>query len=251
MKNLLLFLFLFIGSVYAASPFEELIKEGDSFYVKFDNLNAIKKYEEAYKLDPDNYEILLKVTRTYNDLGEELKELEKRDEAELYINKALKSAEIFKQKYPDSAAVYAYLALSYGNRAVYVGGKEKIKFAHKIKDNAAKALRMNPHDYLPYIILGIYNRQIAGLNWFERAFANTFFGKVPEGSYDEAIKMFTAALKIKPRVILTTYQLSRVYRDMGDEQKERELLNQLFKYRLQDYRDKYALVKARKRLKEM
>jgi len=250
MKNLFLLLFLFVSSLHA-SPFSDLIQEGDRFYNRYDNLNAIKKYEEAYKLDPDNYEILLKVTRTYNDLGEELKELEKPDEAESYINKALKSAEIFKRKYPDSAAVYAYLALSYGNRAVYVGGKEKIKFAHKIKDNAAKALRMNPNDFLPYIILGIYNRQIASLNWFERAFANTFFGKVPDGSYEEAIKMFTDALKIRPKVILTTYQLSRVYRDMGDENKERELLNQLFKYSVQDFRDKYAIEKAKKRLKEM
>lgn len=234
-----------------ASPFSELIEEGDTYYNKFDNLNALRKYEQAYKLNQNDYEILLKLTRTYNDLGEELKELEKRDEAEPYITKAVKFAELFKQKYPDSSAVYAYLALSYGNHAIYVGGKDKIKFAHKIKNNAAKALKMNPKDILPYIILGIYNRQIAGLSWIERAFANTFFGDVPEGSYEEAIKMFNAALKLKPKVPLTFYQLSKVYRDMDDEKKEKELLTQLLKFPLQDFRDKFAIEKAKKRLEEM
>jgi tetratricopeptide (TPR) repeat protein len=249
-QSFLIFVILLVSNIYA-SPYSDLVEEGDKYYNKFDNLNALKKYEQAYKLDSDDYEILLKLTRTYNDVGEELKELERRDEAEPYISKAVKFAEIFKQKYPDSAAVYAYLALSYGNHAVYVGGKDKIKFAHKIKDNAAKALRMNPDDVLPYIILGIYNRQIAGLSWIERLFANTFFGDVPKGSYEEAIKMFNAALKLKPRVPLTTYQLSRVYRDMDDEKKEKELLTQLLNYPLQDFRDKFAMEKARKRLQDI
>jgi tetratricopeptide (TPR) repeat protein len=244
-------LFTFYAANSFATPYSELITEGDKYYDKFDNLNAIKKYEQAYKIESNNFEILLKLTRTYNDIGEELKELFKRDEAESYINKAVKFAELFKQKYPDSAAVYAYLALSYGNRAMYVGGKDKIKYAHKIKNNAAKALKMNPDDILPYIILGIYNRQVAGLNWIERTFANTFLGDVPEGSYDEAIKMFNLALKLKPNAVLTTYQLSKVYRDLDNAEKEKELLTLLLKYPLQDFRDKFAIEKAKERLKEM
>jgi len=38
-------------------------------------------------------------------------------------------------------------------------------------------------DYLPYVILGFYNRQIGTLSWFEELFANMFFGDVLEGSF--------------------------------------------------------------------
>ncbi|TDJ54540.1 MAG: hypothetical protein E2O46_04190 [Ignavibacteria bacterium] len=38
-------------------------------------------------------------------------------------------------------------------------------------------------DYLPYVILGFYNRQIVALSRFEKLFTNMFFGDVPEGSF--------------------------------------------------------------------
>lgn len=246
----ILFLVIFAGMLKANS-YSELIEEGDSYYKKFDNIGALKKYEQAYKLAPDNYDVLLRLTRTYNDAGEELKELHKRDQAEGYITKGVKFAELFKKKFPDSASVYAYLALSYGNMAMYVGGKEKITYANKIKDNASKAQRMNPDDYLPYIILGIYNREVAGLSWLERAFANTFFGDVPDGSYEESEKMFYAALKLKPGMIVATYQLSKTYRELENEKKEKELLNQVLKLPMLDFRDKFAKEKAKSRLAEL
>lgn len=106
--------------------------------------------------------------------------------------------------------------MSYGNLATFKGGTEKIKLASKIKDNAEKSLRLNSNDYLPYTILSIYHRQIASLNWFERAFANTFFGKVPEGSLEESEKMMLKALSIQPGVITAMFNLSLTYRDMDN-----------------------------------
>lgn len=249
MKHFLIFL-LFITAVKANS-YSDYISEGDKHYKNLDNFNALKNYEKAYELAPDNYEALLKLTRTYNDAGEELKELRRRDEAKKYIDKAVKFAELFKNKFPDSAAVYAYLALSYGNEAMYVGGKEKITFAHKIKNNAEKSIRMDPGNFLPYIILGIYNREIARLSWFERLFANTFFGDVPDGSLEESEKLFLKALKIRPNMIVATYQLAKTYRAMEDEKKEKEMLQRVLKLKVEDFRDKFAKEKSKRRLGEM
>ncbi|MFO7444820.1 MAG: hypothetical protein R6W90_00570 [Ignavibacteriaceae bacterium] len=238
-------------AVVKANSYTDYIAAGDRHYKNLNNFKALEEYEEAYKIAPDNYEVLLKLTRTYNDAGEELKELKRRDEAEDYINKAVKFAEIFKSKYPDSAAVYAYIAFSYGNLAMYVGGKDKIKFAHKIKNNAEKSIKMNPDDYLPYIILGIYHREISDLSWIERAFANTFFGDVPDGSFEESIKMLNTALKLKPNMIVANYQLAKTHRALKNEIKEKELLSQVLKHQVLDFRDKYAKEKAKRRLAEI
>lgn len=234
-----------------ANGVEEFLEKGDKYFNDYDNVNAVINYEKAYEHDPDNYEVLLKLTRAYNDAGEEFKELRDRDEAEKYINKAIKISEEFYKKYPDSAAVYSYLALSYGNKAMFAGGNDKIKLAKKIEENASKSLRMDSNDYLPYVILGIYNRQIADLSWLERAFANTFFGDVPEGSFEESVEMLNKALKIKPNTIVATYQLAQTYSKMGEDKKAIELFNKVEELPVKNFRDKYAKIKSKRWLERL
>lgn len=240
-----LFQFVFLND------FETFIKKGDEFHKKFDNINAVLQYEKAFNLAPDNYEVLLRITEAYNDAGEEFVELRKRDEAKKYIDKAIYYAEIFHKKFADSTDVYTYLALSYGNIAMFRGDKERIKLAHLVKDNAEKAIQMNPDNYIAYIILGIYNREIANLNFFERLFANTFLGDVPDGSFEESIKMFNKALSLKPNTIVPAYQLAKTYRYMDEDDKEKEMLKKILSYKFQNFRDKFAIEKAKIRLEKL
>ncbi len=141
--------------------------------------------------------------------------------------------------------------MSYGNQALYEGGKGKIKLAYKIEDNAKKSLQLNPDQYLSYVILGIYYRQIADLSWFERMFANTFFGDVPEGTFEQSVDMFKKALKVRPQTIVASYQLALTYEAMGEKSKEEKLLKELIDYPRKNFRDKFAIKKARKRLSNL
>jgi len=233
------------------NDYEPYLMKGDEFHKKFDNVNAVHNYEKAYNLAPGNYEILLKLTIAYNDAGEEYVQLRKKDLAEKYINKAVHYAETFHKKFPDSAKVYCYLALSFGNLAMFRGNKEKIKLANAVKKNATKSLEMNPGQFVPYVVLGIYHREAANLNFFERLFANTFLGDAPEGSFEESIEMFNKALNILPNTIVPTYQLAKTYRYMGEEEKEKELLQKVINYEIRDFRDKFAIRKSKRRLEKL
>lgn len=252
MKYLILFLILLVSthSVFAQASFEDFNK-GKEFYKSFDLRNAAIEFEKAFKTSPNNYYVLQSVARVFNDLGEDYYEIRDEKNAEISVNKAVKYAELFAKQFPDSAKVYALLAMSYGNLAMYRGGNEKIKLAYKIKENAEKSIRMNPNDYLPYIILSVYHRQIASLNWFERAFANTFFGQVPDGSLEESEKMMLRALSIQPNVVIAMFHLSLTYKEMDNEKKEIEWLKKVINAPINDFRDKYAKRKARERLKEL
>lgn len=247
---LYILLILFSISLYG-SDYKNLIKKGDEFYKNFDLRNAVLLYDEAYKSANDDYEVLSRLARTYNDLGEDYYEIRDSKNSEAAINNALKFAELLALKYPDSAMTYALLAMSYGNLAMYKGGKEKIKLAHKIKENAEKSIRMNPNNYLPYIILSIYHRQIASLSWLERAFANTFFGKVPDGSLEESEKLMLKALSLQPGISVAMFHLSLTYQEMGKHTKEKEWLRRIIDSPVTDFRDKYAKRKAGERLKDM
>jgi tetratricopeptide (TPR) repeat protein len=233
------------------ADYETFIKKGDKFHEIFDNVDAAINYEKAYELAPENFEVLIKLTGAYNDAGEEYVELRKRDEAKKYIDKAISYAEVLHKEFPDSAKTYCYLALSYGNIAMFSGSKEKIRLANLIKENAEKSLRMDSTLFVSYVILGIYNREIANLGFFEKLFANTFLGDVPNGSFEGSIKMFNKALSIHPDTIVPTYGLSKTYRYMGEEEKEKEFLHKVLSYKIQNFRDKFAIEKAKRRLERL
>ena len=105
--------------------------------------------------------------------------------------------------------------------------------------------------YLPYLILGIYNRQIDALSWIERLFANTFFGDVPEGSFEESEKMMLKVLELKPGLVIAALHLSLTYQEMGKEEKEIALLKKVIELPETNFRDKFAKRKAKERLEEL
>ena len=253
MKKSLIFIILFLipDCFVYSNNINDFIREGDKYYSGYDNKSALNDYLNAFKIAPDDYNVLLRLARTYNDLGEEFYEYKMEDSSEIMIKKALVFSDKLKKDFPDSAATYAYLAMSYGNQALYEGGKTKIKLAHKIEDNAKKSLQINPNQYLSYVILGIYYRQIADLSWFERMFANTFFGDVPEGTFNQSVEMFRKALRVKPGTIVASFQLALTYKTMGDKEKEKNLLEELINYPQKNFRDKFAIKKAKRRLKEL
>ena len=213
--------------------------------------NALNYYEQAYSIDSSDYYLLLKLTRVCNDLGEYYYELRDEESSEKVVYEGVDFAQRFYSLYPDSAKVYTYLAWSYGNQALFEGGKEKIKLAHKIKDNATKAINIDSTDYLPYLILGIYNRQIGALSWFERLFANTFFGDVPEGSFEESEKMMLKALALQPEIVIATFHLSLTYKEMDEEEKEIAMLKKVLELPETNFRDKFAKRKSKERLEEL
>ena len=249
--RLLLIILISTATLIFSYDFTEYINKGDSCYAKFDLQNAYEYYKKAYDAKPKDYNALLKITRVCNDLCEYYYELRDNESSEKEVNLAVANAELFHSLFPDSAKVYTFLAWSYGNQALFKGGKEKIKLAHKIKDNAELAIQMDSTDYLPYIILSIYNRQIASLGWFERLFANTFFGDVPEGSFEESERLMQKALKIKPGVIIALFHLSLTYKEMDKTEKEIKVLKQIIESPERDFRDKFAKRKAKRRLEEL
>lgn len=240
----------FITSSYSNS-YKEYLLQGDEKYSKFDNKSALENYLLAYKLSPSGYDVLFRLARTYNDLGEEYHEYQEKDSSRVMIDYALEYSEKLVNNYPDSAASYSFLAMSYGNEALYAGGKEEIKLAHKIEDNAKKSLKLNPHQYLSYVILGIYYRKIADLSWFERLFANAFFGSVPEGTFEESVQMLNKALDLYPKTIVASYQLALTYEAMGDKESETKVLKKLQTYPEQNFRDKFAIKKAKRKLQNL
>ena len=249
-RFLLVFAFFASASCYAANV-DSLLKEGTQLCKSFENLKALGKFEQAYELDSNSYKTISKLTKIYNDISGEYKEQRKDSLSEKYVKLGVKLAEMFHDKFPDSSLTYTYLAWSYGGLAKLVGSKEKIKLAKKIEENAKKSIQINPNDFMPYLILGVYYREIANLSWIERFFANTFFGDVPDGSYEDSEKMLKKALAFDPKIIIANYELANTLLQEDKEKDAISLYNELLKIPNNDFRDKYIKEKTRRRLERL
>ncbi len=225
------------------------LKMGDMYYSKFDNFDALNSYKKADSLLPNSYEALSKITLAYNNVIEENLDLRRRKEAAKYMNNAIKCANLFREKYPDSALTYIYLALTYGNQSMLLkSNKDKIKYANKVKQSAMAAIKMAPNNFFPYIILGIYYREAAKLTWIEKIFAKTIYGGVPEGTFKQAIEMFDKALSLDSNLTVAYFQIAKTYKSMGKKNKELEFLKKVLKMPIRNFRDKYAKLQAKKML---
>jgi tetratricopeptide (TPR) repeat protein len=254
-RNSIILILIFIIALFSdfssGANFKEYIAKGDESFKELKNMDALNYYEDAYKIEPGNFVVMLRLVRSYNDVGEEYYEQKKRDEAEAYMNKAVDFAINFKNKFPDSADTYSYLSLSYGNIALFKGGKERIKYANLVEQNAKISISLNGNNFLPYLILGIYYRELASLNWIERIFANTFLGSLPKGTYEDSEKYLKKALSIDPDMVVAVFHLSKTYKAMGRSTEEISLLKQVQSMQVRNFRDIYAKQKAKKRLSQI
>ncbi|HZW39454.1 MAG TPA: hypothetical protein VFF33_09160 [Ignavibacteriaceae bacterium] len=246
---------LFLVIILFFNPFvpdvKKLITEGDEFYEKFENQKALNIFQEAYKIAPDDFEVLLKLTRSYLDVGEEYMKNGDKGKAEFYYNKAIQFSETMKLKFPEQSETWAYLAASNGDMATFKGSKDKIKYGALVEKYAKKAIELDEKDTMAYVILGLFYFELSKLNWFERTFANTFLGKIPDGGLPEAEQNFKKALRLEPEWIKPIYHLSEIYREKDMNKEEFALLKKVVSLPEKNFRDKYLKVEARERLQEL
>jgi len=158
----LFFIIIIIASPLFAQNYATFIAKGDEYYDKFDNMMALTEYQKTYELFPDSYETLMKLTKAYIDVGEDLNS----KESENYFIKGVQYAETLVKKYPDKAEAYFYLSAAYGNLALFRGGREKVKLSRQVEGNIKKSIKLDPNDDRFYAVLGIYYKEVANLNWF-------------------------------------------------------------------------------------
>ena len=239
-----------LANILYAENATNLISIGDSYHSKFNNIDALKYYEFAYEQDPDNFEILKKLTFTANDCGEDLVETDE-SKAKNYFALSVKYAELAKSKFPDETDIYLLLGLSYGNSSRYASGKTKVKLARDVEKNFRKMVELRPDYAPPYIGLGIYYREVARLNFFLKLFAKSLLGGLPDGSLEDSETMLLKAVELAPDKVFTHYELAITYYYIGDTEKVKYHLVKVLELPNSDHLDPLKKKTAKKMLSDM
>ncbi len=249
MISRILLVFMFAISALMAQTAQEWIQKGDEAYAKLDNQAALNAYQKAVELDPNNYEALWKLSRAYVDVGETLKDKDKRRE---YFKKAEEFARKAIEVNPDGSKGHLSLSVALGRVALDASPKERIRLSKEIKAEVDKALQLDPNDDIAWHVLGRWHRKLATLSWIEKKFANIFLGGVPkEASLEKAAEAFQKAIELNPNHINHHLQLAITYEKMGQKEKAIAEYKKVLELPIKDADDPEHKAYAKERLEDL
>jgi len=223
MKLKLLLLVAFpIISFAQSSQVSVLLQEAKKLDKSMHEEAALQKYQAVLKIDPSNYEAMWHTSFLFARVGNRQTDIEIKKQyfnsAKLYAEKALQLNAI------DAQANYV-MAAAMGRIALISPPKEKVTASRDIKKYAELAIQYNPNHSGAYYILGVWNYQVATLNFAERSAAKYLFGGIPDGSLDNAIKNFVQAIKLDPDYILYYLDLARALKEKQYKDETIKILN--------------------------
>ena len=113
-----------------------------------------------------------------------------------------------------------------GRASLTMGKKERIRRAKVIRDEALRALALDPSHDGAYHVLGRWNAEIMRLSGLSRFFAKSFLGAgiFGQASWEEAIANLQKAVELDPERIYHRLELARIY---ADRKRYQEALDQL------------------------
>ncbi len=199
---------------------------GDSAHAALAPQQALGHYRAALALDSTNYAALWKAGRETVDIAKQIAgkdDASKRQRDSLY-DAARAYGEAAVRVNPSGADGHFTIAQALGRLSRTRGGKERVRFAKTIYDEAMKAIELDSLHDGAYHVVGAWHAEVKRLSGFQKFFAKTLFGGgfLDKGNWDDAQKYLEKAVALKPQNIFHRLELAEVYIDVGKYSKARE-----------------------------
>ncbi len=198
-----------LPSLLAAQAPNEFEVAGDSLFSVFDNDGALRNYEEAAKAGEVGFDLLYKMARAAHESGQDADADGRRDRAEALYEKAVGYAEQLQDRFADRAASHFMAAATIGKLAQFKGGREKVRIGRAVEGHFEEAMRIDSTFALSYVVGGIFNREVAQLNWIQKLAARTLFGGLPNASLDQSKAYLRKAIELDRHLIIAHWELAQ------------------------------------------
>jgi tetratricopeptide (TPR) repeat protein len=171
------------------------VQAGDAALAKFDLDGAIHSYRIARQLQPDNFDASWRLARALLDKGTLTGPRDQQKPLFVEAEQLTRQAVTLQPRHPKG---HVFLAIAVGKLALFEGGKRKVELSKEVKAEAAAALVLEPNEDLAHHVLGVWHREMIGLNFVLRKFAEMFYGRLPPASWAESEEHLRRAATLAP-----------------------------------------------------
>ncbi len=192
-------------------------KKGDALESSGKTKDALAAYEKALAKSPDDSEILVKIAKQYGDMMPSLGGGAKKEAGRKSLEYSRKAV----AANPKSSDSHLAVALSLGKNTEFMGNKEKLQASREMKSEADTALRLNPKSDYAHHLIGRWHQEMAGIGGGTRLLAKVVYGGIPKGSYEEALKAFDTARKLRKDRLIHQIEYGRTLAMMGRDAEAR------------------------------
>ena len=230
-----------------AQDINALLKDAQQLESAFKEPEALQKYLDVLRSQPNNLTALIKVSELYSIVGKHQSTKEKQIESyrngKAYAQKAL-------QVNANSSDANVAMALAMGRMALISSGDEKIKAIKEVKTYSEKGIQLDPNNYKAYHVLAKWNYEVSDLNSVEKWLVKVAYEALPKASLDDAIKYYEKSRQLNPSFLLNYLELAKSYHRKENDKKARELLETMLKMPNKIADDANIKAKGKKLLEE-
>jgi len=216
----LLFALLLPLATARAISVDELIHDGLVAEHRLDSAKALDLFLQADQAKTNDAFILQKIARQYSDSIVDLPDTaiaEKKHRA----TEALAYAERSVALDPKNAVSVLSLAVCHGTLAVYSDTRTKIRYSRLMKEEAERALALDPNYAWAHHFLGRWNYEIASLGGTTKFFVRIIYGGLPDASTAQAVAYLQRAVALEPNALSHHIDLGFAYLADGQKGKAR------------------------------
>jgi tetratricopeptide (TPR) repeat protein len=202
-------------AVPATSSAQEALERGRIAMAAWDLPSARRSLEQAVAADPDSYEANWRLAHVLLDLGKQTPDSIASAERDTLYAHAESYARAAVAANPSGADGHFLLASAIGRVSLTLGKRERIERAVVIRNEALRALGLDPEHDGAYHVMGRWHAEIMRLSGLQKFFARTFLGAgvLDEASWAEAERNLRRAVEIRPGSIYHRLDLAEVLVD--------------------------------------
>lgn len=209
---------------------------------------ALDLYIEADRLRPDDPAILQKIAQQLSDLSLQVATKEEKkaqaEQALAYAKRAVALA-------PDSALNVLSLAVCYGKMAVFSDTRTKIEYSRLVKQEAERAIALDPNYDWAHHLVGRWHYEVASLGATTRFFVRLIYGGLPDASKEEAVRCLERAVALAPTRVPHHLELGFALLAAGREDDARTSFERGLDLPSTELYDEAAKKRARAELKKL
>jgi hypothetical protein len=200
---------------------------------------ARRQFESALTVDSTNYEANWRLALTLITLGSETPDSVKSPERDSLFAEAERLARRAVAADSLGADGHFILARAIGQTALTKGKKERIRLGGEVRNEALRAIELNPTHDGAYHILGRWNAEVMRLSGFSRFFAREFLGGdvLSKASWNAAISNLERAVQLDSTRITHRLDLAKVYVDRKRYSDARRQLQAVETLPVRDFED--------------